>query len=71
MAGITPLISQVPANAPTNNKIKIAPVTDLRLSATLSSMVLYEILLAKPTTAATAPPKRRINWLEPDRALSP
>ena len=34
MAGITPLINQVPANAPTINKIKMAPEVDLMFSAT-------------------------------------
>ena len=66
-----PLMSHVPARAPTINSINIAPVVDLKLFATSSIMVLYETLLLKPTIAAIEAPIRRINWLEPLKASSP
>ncbi len=37
---MTPLMSQVPANAPTNNKIRMASVVDLMLLATSSIILL-------------------------------
>ena len=44
MAGMIPLKSHVPANAPTNNNINNAPVTDLTLLEMFLSISLYDTL---------------------------
>ena len=71
MVGITPLNSQVPASAPTINKINIAFEVDFTFSATSVIILLKETRCLKPTIAATAPPINKINWLVPLRASSP
>ena len=59
--GIIPLTSQVPAKAPTINRINIAPEVDLTFSATSSIILEKEILFLKPTIEATALPIKSIN----------
>ena len=66
-----PLMSHVPASAPTKSKISKAPVTDFKFSATFWIINSYSILFLKPIIAATAPPIKRINWLDPLSASSP
>ena len=59
-----PLTSQVPASAPTNNKIIMGIKTLFRFSQISFNITSIDTLLKRPTTAATPPPKRRIIWLE-------
>ena len=61
MEGMIPLTIQVPANAPTINKIKIAPAVDLMLLATSSNILWKGTFVKYPIIAATAPPSKRIN----------
>ena len=66
-----PLISQVPAKAPTINKINMALAVDLIFTATSSIIWSKVTLLKKPTIAATAPPINKTNWLDPLNASLP
>src|SRR5699024_318258 len=59
--GIMPLISQVPAKAPTMSKIIIGEVVDFILLATSLIILLYEVLLVYPTIPATVAPISKMN----------
>lgn len=71
MEGIIPLTNQVPESAPTNNRIKIAPVIDLIFDETDSIIDLKCIPFCKPKTQAIAAPINNINWFDPLMASSP
>tara|TARA_X000000368_G_scaffold413125_1_gene400658 strand:+ start:593 stop:814 length:222 start_codon:yes stop_codon:yes gene_type:complete len=71
MDGIIPLINHVPDKAPTNNKIKIAPVIDLRFDETVSIIYLNKTPFFNPIIIAIAAPNNNINWFDPFMAESP
>ena len=60
MAGIIPETNQVPASAPTKNKIIMGTKTLFQFSQTSVSIVFKLTLLKKPTAAATTPPSNKI-----------
>lgn len=71
MAGTMPLISQVPASAPINNRIRIDDIEELILFNIPSSILFQETFNLMPINAAILADMINVIWFDPAKTSSP